>query len=135
MIWGRWLGGQFQVPDELEEEMLAARSPSPNDPIRVAVDRPDGPQRVWAVVVGVGAYHHMPALRYTDDDAYRFYAFLKSPEGGSLPDDQIRILIDEEATLKHLKETMTDLFGRAGPDDLILLYFSGHGVRGAFLPL
>lgn len=97
--------------------------------------RPSGPQlNVWAVVIGVAAYHHMPALRYTDDDAYRMYAFLKSPEGGALDDDHIRILVDEEATLSNIRQTMSTLFGQAGPNDLVLLYFSGHGLHGSFLP-
>ena len=37
----------------------------------------------------------MPVLRYTDDDAYQMYAFFKSPEGGALDDEHIRILINE----------------------------------------
>ena len=52
---------------------------------------PDQPDiQVWAVIIGVAAYDHMPALRYTDDDAYRMYAFFKSPEGGALDDDPER---------------------------------------------
>lgn len=90
--------------------------------------------KLWAVVIGVATYNHMPVLRYTDDDAYRVYAFLKSPAGGALEDDQIRILIDEEATKKNIMTTMTDIFGKAGKNDLILLYFSGHGLKGSFLP-
>ncbi|MBK9679001.1 MAG: caspase family protein [Saprospiraceae bacterium] len=54
--------------------------------------------KIWTVVVGVARYEHMPALRYSDDDAYRIYAFLKSPEGRALKDDQIKILVDEDAT-------------------------------------
>lgn len=91
--------------------------------------------RIWAVVVGVATYNHMPVLRYTDDDAYRIHSFLKSPEGGALPDEQIRILIDEEATLANIKAAMEDVFGQAGPNDMVLLYFSGHGLKGAFLPI
>lgn len=90
--------------------------------------------KIWALVIGVATYNHMPVLRYTDDDAYRVYAFLKSPAGGALEDDQIRILIDEEATKKNIMTTMTEIFGKAGKNDLILLYFSGHGLKGSFLP-
>lgn len=90
--------------------------------------------KIWALVVGVAAYHHMPTLRYTDDDAYRLYAFLKSPGGGAIPDEQIRILIDESATREQIINSMREVFGRAGPNDMILAYFSGHGLKGAFLP-
>ncbi len=37
--------------------------------------------RIWATVIGVASYNHMPSLRYTDDDAYHFYAFLKARKG------------------------------------------------------
>lgn len=91
--------------------------------------------KVWAVVVGVAAYNHMPSLRYTDDDAYRMFAFLKSPEGGALTDEQIRILVDEEATKQNIENSMRQVFNQAGPNDLVLLYFSGHGLKGSFLPI
>lgn len=94
----------------------------------------DGP-KIWAVIIGVSAYDHMPVLRYPDDDAYRIFAFLKSPEGGAIPDDQIRILVDEDATHFEITSTMRDVFGKAGKDDLVFLYFSGHGLPGSFLPI
>jgi len=134
IIRGEWDHGQYIVPKEVEAELLAERAP---DTGAVRIDEPVlhvRPRKVWAVVVGIAAYNHMPALRYTDDDAYRVYAFLKSPEGGALPDDQIRILVDEEASLDHIRETISDLFMQADEQDLVLLYFSGHGVKGAFLP-
>ncbi len=91
--------------------------------------------KVWAVVVGVASYDHMPALRYTDDDAYRFYAFLKSLEGGGLPDEQVRILVDEDATRENINAGMSEIFSQAGPNDLVMFYFSGHGLNGSFLPI
>jgi hypothetical protein len=91
--------------------------------------------RVWAVVVGVGRYTSMPVLKYTDDDAYRLYAFLKSPEGGSLPDRQIQVLIDDDATRGNILRAVTDVLGKADANDVIMFYFSGHGLDGAFLPV
>ncbi|RME01877.1 MAG: peptidase C14 caspase catalytic subunit p20, partial [Bacteroidetes bacterium] len=91
--------------------------------------------KVWAVIVGISSYDHMPTLKYTDDDAYRMYAFLKSPEGGALADDQIRILIDEDATREKILYAMQETFAKAGENDLVFVYFSGHGLRGAFLPI
>src|SRR5690606_27266621 len=82
-----------------------------------------GQLKVWAVIVGVSSYNHMPTLRYTDDDAYRMFAFLKSPEGGALTDEQIKVLIDEEATKQNIENTMREVYSKAGPNDLIMLYF------------
>jgi len=100
----------------------------------VSVDR-DEEIKIWAVVVGVARYAHMPVLKYTDDDAYHIYAFLKSPEGGALPDDQIRVLIDEDATRTNIMSAMRQTFLKADENDVVLLYFSGHGLQGSFLPV
>jgi hypothetical protein len=90
--------------------------------------------KIWAVVIGVGRYSTMPVLKYSDDDAYQYYAFLKSPEGGALPDKQVRILVDEDATRANILTTMRQVFLRADENDVIVFYFSGHGLPGAFLP-
>jgi hypothetical protein len=132
---GFWNEGEYAGKDTPPVDANNSEEPQPetkpaNKPTVVAPDI-----KVWAVVVGVASYDHMPVLRYTDDDAYRFYAFLKSPEGGALPDDQVRILVDEEATMDGVTTTLTELFGQAGPNDLIVFYFSGHGLNGSFLPI
>jgi hypothetical protein len=103
-------------------------------PVPIPIDR-DPQVKIWAVVVGAATYTHMPTLRYTDDDAYHFYAFLKSPEGGALPDRQVRLLIDEQATRNNIIDAMRATFLRADDNDVVLFYFSGHGLQGAFLPV
>ncbi|HQU59254.1 MAG TPA: caspase family protein [Saprospiraceae bacterium] len=103
-------------------------------PTPIPIDR-DAQVKIWAVVVGAATYTHMPPLRYTDDDAYQLYAFLKSPEGGALPDEQVRLLIDEQATRKNILNAMRSVFLRADENDVIIFYFSGHGLQGAFLPV
>lgn len=126
---GIWENGKYIGSIPSTTSPTPSISPAPN---RASSSYPE--VKIWAVVVGVAAYNHMPVLRYTDDDAYRIYAFLKSPEGGALADSQIRILIDEDATLYNIKHTMEEVFTKAGDNDLVLLYFSGHGLKGAFLP-
>lgn len=103
-------------------------------PAPIPIDR-DPQVKIWAVVVGAATYTHMPPLRYTDDDAYQLYAFLKSPEGGALPDEQVRLLIDEEAARKNILNALRATFLRADENDVILFYFSGHGLQGSFLPV
>ena len=89
--------------------------------------------KIWAVVVGVASYNHIKSLKYTDDDAYKIYAFLKSPEGGALPDEQIKVLIDEDATRKKIINTLQTTYSNASKDDVIIFFFSGHGAEGAFI--
>ncbi len=91
--------------------------------------------KIWAVVIGAARYSAMPVLRYTDDDAYQIFAFLKSPEGGALPDNQVRLLIDEDATRSNVLYAMRSIFSKADENDVVLFYFSGHGIEGAFLPI
>lgn len=110
---------------------LDRRQQIPADPVIV---EPGRNVRIWAVIVGVGRYTAMPSLRFTDDDAYRVYSFLKSPEGGSLPDNQIAVLVDESATRQNILRTMREYFLKADVNDVILFYFSGHGLDGCFLP-
>jgi hypothetical protein len=91
--------------------------------------------KIWAVIVGAARYNHMPQLRYTDDDAYQLYAFLKSPEGGALPDNHLRVLIDEDATRENILNAIRTVFLGADDNDVVMFYFSGHGIQGAFLPI
>ncbi len=104
----------------------------PADPVQTELSRN---VKIWAVVVGVGSYTAMPSLKYTDDDAYRFYSFLKSVEGGALKDEQVSILVDESATRENILRTMREKFLKADANDVVLLYFSGHGLDGCFLPV
>lgn len=99
----------------------------------VVVDR-NSDVKIWAVVVGVARYAHMPTLKFTDDDAYQIYSFLKSPAGGALEDDQIKVLIDEDASRSNIIKAMKSTFLKADENDVVLLYFSGHGLPGSFLP-
>ena len=95
----------------------------------------DGVATMYAVVVGVGTYDAMKSLRYTDDDAYLMYAFLKSPEGGALADEQVEVLVDESATRANIERALAEKLARADGDDIVVFYYSGHGVDGYFVPV
>ena len=89
----------------------------------------------YAVIIGVSDYENNRLdLRYCDDDAYRFYAYLQSKKGGSTPEKNISILIDEFATKKNILKMMDATFKQANKNDMLIFYFSGHGANGAFCP-
>lgn len=90
--------------------------------------------KVWAVVIGIASYQHYRSLKYTDDDAYRVYSFLKSPEGGAIPEAQITLLVDEAAKGTAILEGIKSTIQKADSNDTFLFYFSGHGIKGALLP-
>ena len=89
---------------------------------------------IYALIVGASRYDHFESLKYTDDDAYRIYAFLKSPEGGAVPEDHIRILIDESAIAENIYKGLDDIIAMAGPEDEVLVYLAGHGLQGSYIP-
>ncbi len=91
--------------------------------------------KIWAVIVGVANYLHLPTLKYTDNDAFHMHSFLKSPQGGALPDEQITLLIDEEATRRDVLRALQQTLLKADQNDVVLFYFSGHGLQGSFLPI
>ena len=127
---GRVVGAIWDFGNPVRQLFASQNEP----PASIQVDR--NPEvKIWAVIVGAARYTHMPALRYTDDDAYHLYAFLKSPEGGALPDNQVELLIDEDATHQGILSAMRTVFLRADENDMVMFYFSGHGLQGAFLPI
>ena len=149
-IEGRWDEGKFveRISSGTSSSLASQNSSSPprrpsssNSPVltpaqQAALRRPaNGKSEMYAVVVGVGAYSAMQTLNYTDDDAYQMYAFLKSPEGGALSDDQVVILVDELATKGNIERALQDKLSRADADDIVIFYFSGHGVGGSFVPV
>lgn len=125
---GKLLTGQVEVKEPLPMGV-------PVDDAGNPVESLDDPVDIYAVIVGIADYAYMPRLSFPDDDAYRYYAFLKSPEGGAVPASHIRILIDEAATRSRILDAMYETFARADANDVIIFYYSGHGLRGALVPI
>jgi hypothetical protein len=131
----RSLKSQSETDADEHEIPLRAAPKAPRASTTTKSTEVENPVQVWAIIVGVAAYGNMPALSFTDDDAYRMYSFLRSPEGGAVHEDQIRILIDEGATRKLIISAMEKTYMRADTNDVIVFYFSGHGLKNAFLPI
>jgi len=93
------------------------------------------PTEIYALVIGIGEYLNFQQLNFTKGDAMLFYNHLKSPAGGMLSEDNIVLLTDKEATALKIKNKMADLFMMADSNDLVIFYFAGHGIDGAFLPV
>ncbi len=84
----------------------------------------------WAVVIGISRYRELkPAkqLKYAAADAQAFYEFLRSEEGGAFPEDHVRLLLNERATLRAMKSALGTFLLNAAKDDLVIIYFAGHG--------
>ena len=62
-----------------------------------------------------------------DRDAEAFVTYLQSPAGGSLSDDNIRLLTNEKATGGKLVSELDWLRENSMEGDVAIIYFSGHG--------
>jgi uncharacterized caspase-like protein len=85
----------------------------------------------WAVLIGVSqlkyANEEFKPPRYADADASAFYEFLKSPQGGSFPDSSVKLLLNKDATLSNIRNAIEVFLSKANEDDIVVIFFSGHG--------
>lgn len=79
----------------------------------------------WAVIIGINKYTNWPPLDYAVNDANSIRDLLV--DKFDFDPDHIFLLIDEAATLKKIKDTLSDLSEKVGKNDRVLIYFSGHG--------
>lgn len=91
---------------------------------------------VYVLLVGVSNYvNHREPLQYPDNDALNLFAFLRSPEGGAIPSKNIINLVDKVATRRNILDSLNAMLTRVTKKDMVIFYFSGHGIKGAFLPI
>lgn len=85
----------------------------------------------WAVVIGVGRYDRteIPPLRYAVADAERLYDALVGSAG--FKKEHVLLLTDKterKPTLRNVKWALGTFLARsAQKDDLIVIFFAGHG--------
>jgi uncharacterized caspase-like protein/tetratricopeptide (TPR) repeat protein len=93
---------------------------------------PDGKGKLWAVLVGVSNYKNLrdeEQLRFAHRDAESLAAFLRSPEGGGFPSTQIKVLLNQEATVSALRTALGTWLARsAEAEDVVYVFFAGHGI-------
>ncbi|HAD11882.1 MAG TPA: hypothetical protein DCF33_05520, partial [Saprospirales bacterium] len=94
----------------------------------IAQIQPIKPKTVTrAVVVGISNYSNISKLRFAHRDAESFASYLRSPAGGSLTENEIRLLTEEKATYAQIVNALYWLIGESQPNDKAIIYFSGHG--------
>jgi tetratricopeptide (TPR) repeat protein len=88
-----------------------------------------GEAKTRAVVIGISDYADpgIRRLNYAHRDALAFVEFLKSNAGGSLQDDQLKVLINGQATLAAIDDALFWLKTNSQRGDQAILYFAGHG--------
>lgn len=85
--------------------------------------------RGLALLVGVGRFADpaLPDLDYAGQDVEMVRSWLVDPLGGGFAQGDITVLRDGQATRAAVQAAIARLSAAAGPDDLVLLYFTSHG--------
>jgi len=108
---------------------VTARRPPPTAPDTEKITGPI--KRRWAIVIGVANYKHsgknLQPLQYADKDAKAFSDFLTSEAGGSFPKSHVTLLTNDQATNKNIRKALFTFLKKAIKEDLVIVYFSGHG--------
>ncbi len=84
----------------------------------------------WAVIIGIDKYKYSKQLNYAVKDAEAVKDILINKF--DYPEENIRYLTDEKATLSEIKLALDDISTTAGENDRVLVFYSGHGetIRG-----
>jgi hypothetical protein len=100
-------------------------------PVPPPAPPPPPPSTQWAVIIGVGGYESsaVPKLRYPVADADAVYQTLVA--SGGFKKENILLLTDKterKPTLRNIKWALGTFLARsAHKDDLVVIYFAGHG--------
>jgi hypothetical protein len=86
-------------------------------------DNTISPNTDKALIIGVAKYNHTNSWKYTDDDAYRLFGFHKEQ---LMMDENISIIIDEDATNQSIIDELTKVALSCSKSDNFFFYFGGH---------
>jgi uncharacterized caspase-like protein len=94
--------------------------------------------RKFALVIGISKYKNnlrgIPNLEYADADARSIYEFLQQPAAGGFSREDMLILANEQATNTNIRQALTSFIAKATADDLLLIFFAGHGAPDPSAP-
>ncbi len=93
---------------------------------RTALAEPSPEPEIWAISAGISGYSSTAdVLNRASMDAVEMYDFLI--EYQEVPPDHVILLVDAMATTEEFVSGMSALLNAAGPEDKVVIFFSGHG--------
>ncbi len=85
---------------------------------------------LWGLSVGVSDYKSgMIDLEYADDDAKLIADFFSRKGKGIFHKVQFKTLLNTDVTRDSIIDAMTTHLGKAGPDDVVMIFVAGHGIK------
>jgi Tfp pilus assembly protein PilF len=83
---------------------------------------------VYAIVVGISKYNYIRPLSYADRDADLFTAFLRSPAGGRIKDENLFLMKNDSANAGNFWSTLLRVSNKnLKKGDRVYIFFAGHG--------
>ncbi len=115
---------EFSLPISQDTVEIVAQGSGGQTVQTIAAPRID---KRWAVVIGVGDYASpdIPDLEFAPSDARAVRDFLESDAAG--PFDEVLYLENERATGAAMREALFVFLQQADWDDLVVIYYAGHG--------
>ncbi|MCP4395716.1 MAG: hypothetical protein GY801_00185 [bacterium] len=122
----------FDAQGLKSQRLLEIVRNSPAPPVKEESSAQAAPQRrgeIYAVIIGIGEYADQRLnLQYTVNDARGLYDLLTDPAYGGVPEENIKLLLDGQATDRQIKGAIGKwLSRRANEEDTVIIYYSGHG--------
>jgi len=94
-----------------------------------------GRGREWALLIGIEKYHRVPQLLYTTNDVRQLATTLR--KRGGYAEDCVLEMSEQSANPRFqplkasIEAELASWLKQPGPEDTVLVYFSGHGFRDA----
>ncbi|MCD4701254.1 MAG: C13 family peptidase [Candidatus Aegiribacteria sp.] len=93
---------------------------------RTALAEPSPLEEIWAISAGISGYSSSAdILNRASMDAVEMYDFLI--EDQRVPADHVILLVDAMATSEEFISGISSLLSSAGPEDKVIVFYSGHG--------
>ena len=94
-----------------------------------AKERDWQPQRTWVFVVGILQWQHKDMFDSFPQQNRRDAQLVEYFRQQGVPNPQIIFLKDTQATSRRVRNTFPTFLSKAGPDDLLFFYYTGHGYK------
>ena len=79
----------------------------------------------WALIIGINKYQNVDPLNYAVDDAEAVRLMLMENYG--FKNENITLIIDEEATKENILDGFSEILEKAGEKDRVVVFYAGHG--------
>ena len=87
------------------------------------------PQRTWVFAVGILQFQHKDLFESFPQKNRRDAQLMEFFRQQGVPESQIVFLKDSQATTRRVENSFTAFLSKAGPDDLLFFYYTGHGYK------